>query len=313
VGEPSDERPGYSTMGWTPRPACPVCCSRGRSFWVARGELKLVRCASCELVFSDPQPTGLVRTLYTKTYDLAEHFAEHRARKEALFKRKLVNLPAPRSGSDRLCDVGCADGQFLRLAAARGWLPFGIEVNPPAAATARRSGVTVYEGMLEELDDLPWGTFDVVTAWDVLEHTPTPRQFVARLARLAAPGALLMLSTLNVDSAVARIRREKWSMVVPDHFTYWTPNAASCVLTEAGFELVTLSSYGLGRDLVAWADRAVARRRSLASPPAGAGPGDGSSWDSSRVVLSMEGLVNRILARLGLGMVLTVIARRSNV
>ncbi|HAI98128.1 TPA: hypothetical protein DCL30_01120 [Candidatus Peribacteria bacterium] len=42
------------------------------------------------------------------------------------------------------------------------------------------------------------GSFDVILSYETLEHMPDPRAFVSELARLAKPGALLVLTTPNV-------------------------------------------------------------------------------------------------------------------
>ena len=163
------------------------------------------RCGSCGVVYSDPQPTGRVREKYLHEYDLAAHFATAARRKQALFERRLRRLPGPRRWGSRLCDVGCGDGLFMELAARRGWQVVGIEPNPPAVERARSRGLEVIEGLIEELPDLPGNDFEVVTAWDALEHTPEPRRFTSKLALLVAPGGLVAASTLNHRSAVAAI------------------------------------------------------------------------------------------------------------
>ena len=82
---------------------------------------------------------------------------------------------------------------------------FGIEMNPAAAAAAERRGATVYRGLMEELDDLPCGTFDLVTSWDSIQHAPHPRAFAGRLAALARPGdGKVIVTTLNMRSLVAQ-------------------------------------------------------------------------------------------------------------
>ena len=194
-------------------PACPAC---GRESARPSGEahdLHFHRCLRCTLVFTHPQPRERVHRKYVDDYDLAQHFGQLAVRKRVLYEGRLALLPAPASGRDRLCDVGCADGQFLALAATRGWRTSGIELNPPAAAAARATGAEVSIGLLEHLDDLPWGQFDLVTSWDVLEHTPEPRRFSERLVRLLAPGGTLAITTLNYDSLVRRVFGWKWSMI----------------------------------------------------------------------------------------------------
>ncbi len=294
--------------------ACPACNAPGRAEFGRRGELELWRCSACGLVYSDPQPRGLVAEKYTQTYDLAAHFGEWEERKTVLYERRFDWLPAPAEGADRVCDVGCADGQFLGLAAQRGWRPFGIELNPPAAAAARARGIEVYEGWFEDAEDLPWGQFDLVTAWDCIEHTPEPAEFAGRLARLLRPGGVLALTTLNVRSLVARAFRMRWSMVVEDHYTYWDLPSLRGLVNAAGLEVVSQHSFGLGRDFVTWVDALASRRSSSgeASPEASVGEAAPAAarWDARGVTVKAENAVNRVLDRTSTGVGQSLLARR---
>jgi SAM-dependent methyltransferase len=277
---------------------CPACGSTARDRgWATRG-LGFHRCDACGLVYTDPQPRGRIREKYTREYDLAAHFGQHHARKQVLFQRRLDRLGAPSLDRRRLFDVGCGDGLFLELAARRGWQVYGVELNPPAIARARERGAQVFEGALEELLDLPWGTFDVVTSWDSIEHTPEPRPFAEALARLLAPAGRLMLTTMNRRSLAARVFRSRWSLLGEDHFTYWDRRSLVELFETVGLTVTDLRFFGLGRDFVLWMDRLAARRR-----PSFGGRDEGwdSSWESAALVTASERVLNRVLDATGLG------------
>ncbi len=293
---------------------CPACQSPTRSPFKQVKGLSLQRCRACTLVYSDPQPRERVATKYLTEYDLAEHFGPLAARKRVLYERRLDHLGDPRRGAERLCDVGCGDGQFLNLARERGWDTAGVELNPPAARRAAEGGATIFEGALEETTDLPWETFDLVTAWDSLEHTPTPADFMSACARLVRPGGRLALTTLNLRSLVAMAFGKRWSLYVEDHFTYW--NEKSLVVAAVGSGLIVESTFhaGLGRDFVQsldWLNRL--RRgpdREGASSANGDGPAAPSGWDSSKLVVGAESVLNRSLDRFALGVEVGIVARK---
>src|SRR5439155_426394 len=69
----------------------------------------------------------------------------------------------------RLLDVGAATGAFLREARAAGLDAVGIEPSEAAARVARAAWLDVRATTIEAAE-LPAGRFDVVTAFDVLEH-----------------------------------------------------------------------------------------------------------------------------------------------
>jgi SAM-dependent methyltransferase len=257
-------------------------------------------------VYACPAPRARVREKYETEYDLAEIFAPLEARKATLYATRLGWMPTPAAARDQLCDVGCGNGQFLALAGAAGWRSSGIEMNPPAARRARERGYTVFEGVFEDLESLPWGTFDAVTSWDSLEHTPDPVPFVERLARLLKVGGTLSLTTLNLPSLAWYLLGTKWSMVVEDHFTYWNRRSLTGILSRHGFSVERVEIFGLGRDLVRWVSRLRVGR---------AAPGDGrarvaSGWDTRPVVLRAEAYLNRLFNVTGGGVGIGVVARR---
>jgi SAM-dependent methyltransferase len=306
-----ETHPDPKRLPMTPLRRCPSCGESEAEPRGSRGDLRLVRCLACDLVYSDPQPIARVRERYLREYDLAAHFGEVEERKRVLFDRRLDSLGPPCADGARLCDVGCGDGLFLQMAAAVGWEPFGIEMNPPAADAAKRRGAVVFQGVAEDADELPLESFDLVCSWDVIEHTPTPLQFADRLAALVRPdGGRVVLSTLNTNSLVARMTGTRWRMIGDEHFTYWNEYSLTRLLRAVGLDVVNVGFFGLGRDLVAPLDRLRPARRGIALATGGA-PGAGSSWDTRTAVLLAERVANRFLDRTKLGVGITMEARRS--
>lgn len=280
---------------------CPACGTSGRKRWYSNSSLQLWICRNCGLGYSDPQPVDLVEERYVSGYDLAGYFEALEPRKGVLNERRLNRLPRPRPGQTIL-DVGCADGQFAAAAASRGWKASGIELNPPAAAKARERGIEVHQGHAEDVD-LNGATFDLVTSWDVLEHVPEPRRFIDRLASFVSPGGTIVVTTLNRRSLVSRVFRGRWSMVVEDHYTYWDKRSITTAFEGANLPIVESSSYGLGRDFVAWVDRWRGSAANRADPD---GDDIDSSagtrqWDVNPSVLGAERALNRFLDLFSLG------------
>jgi 2-polyprenyl-3-methyl-5-hydroxy-6-metoxy-1,4-benzoquinol methylase len=291
---------------------CPACGARGGERLGNGSIVPLVRCPDCTLVYSDPQPVEAVRVRYLEEYDLAAHFDRSGARKRVLFEQRLKRIGPPSERRQLLCDVGCAGGQFLEAAQRAGWKTTGIELNPPAAAKARATGAEVYEGALESLVGLPWRRFDVVTCWDVLEHTPKPRGFAHNLARLVAPGGLLAVTTLNWCALVRRIVGMRWTMIADEHFTYWTTEALRRLFEREGLAPTSSESFGLGRDLVRPFENLASRVGQLRHRRADPTEAPHGSWDTRPVVLLAERAANLGLRRTGsgVGLAMTFAARR---
>lgn len=76
-------------------------------------------------------------------------------------------------GELRLLDVGCGGGSFCLAAQKMGWRVMGIDPAEIAVTTAASLGLNVRCGKLEDLSGIG-ELFDVVTAFEVMEHLSNP-------------------------------------------------------------------------------------------------------------------------------------------
>jgi len=111
----------------------------------------------------------------------------------------LARLIAPRTA---VLDVGCGPGVLGEyLAAEKQCVVDGIELNPDAAARARRFYHQVTEGDLETMDLEAIGEqrYDCIVCADVLEHVRDPAAVARRLLRTLRPRGRMLLSIPNVS------------------------------------------------------------------------------------------------------------------
>jgi SAM-dependent methyltransferase len=122
------------------------------------------------------------RDYFEKTY---RDYARQNPRRKLRFYRRLVERVAPRDRTPRVLDIGCALGAFLsELNPA--WARHGVDVSAFATERARRAlpGVAIAQA---GITDIPFGEpFDVVTAFDVIEHVPSLEEVGASVERALA-------------------------------------------------------------------------------------------------------------------------------
>jgi 2-polyprenyl-3-methyl-5-hydroxy-6-metoxy-1,4-benzoquinol methylase len=139
----------------------------------------------------------------------------------------------------RVLEVGCGSGNVLRVlkrsVAGRGSVE-GLEISGPAAEAARaRTGLLVTEGYLADL--APSAPYDVVAAFDVLEHIRDEAAVLTEMrARISDTGRVIL--TVPAHPSL-------WSAfdVASEHMRRYTPASLTRALNTAGFKVEYLSYF----------------------------------------------------------------------
>jgi SAM-dependent methyltransferase len=155
--------------------------------------------------------------------------------------RRVVRSLGPGNGRT-LLDVGAYCGYFLDVAREGGYAAEGMELSKWAADRARSLGFVVY-GETLEARVASGARYDVVTMWDVLEHTAAPRAELESAFQLLAPGGSLYLSTVDIGSLAARVMGRRWPWLMDMHLHYFDRSTIARLLGEVGFVDVTIGTY----------------------------------------------------------------------
>jgi 2-polyprenyl-6-hydroxyphenyl methylase/3-demethylubiquinone-9 3-methyltransferase len=147
----------------------------------------------------------------------------------------------------QVVDVGCGGGILTESIAVRGARALGIDLGEKALGVARlhklESGVDVEyrlvsaEALAVEAPD----TFDVVTCMEMLEHVPDPALVITACAKLAKPGGVVIISTINRNAkayALAVVAAEYVLGLLPkgthDYEKFLTPAEVASFARAAG-------------------------------------------------------------------------------
>jgi ubiquinone/menaquinone biosynthesis C-methylase UbiE len=180
----------------------------------------------------------------------------------------------------RVLDAGCGTGALLDRLKDRGDVElYGLDFSGQALAYTRQRGhARLVQGDLTRLP-FPDGTFDVVTALDVVEHVREDEQALNEVNRVLRPDGVLLVSVPAFQFL--------WGPhdTALQHFRRYTTAEMGALMRRTGFRVSKLT-YLLWLLFPAFlAQRLLARLRPHKAKP-------------QAQVVPVSGLVNRLLIRL---------------
>jgi SAM-dependent methyltransferase len=192
-------------------------------------------CSACGFEFTSPQfAPGDYAGIYAnaklapKGIDLGP---SHRKRFERIAQWIAIDIASVQAH----LDFGCGDGQLLQVVNSAS--PVGFDVVEPRFAWDRAR--YVYGSLSGRIIDgsLNKGSFDLVTAIDVLEHLPALDEHFDCLKQLLAPKAHLVISVPDATTLTAKLMGQKWPMYLLEHLWYFTPDSLSKFAARHGLVL----------------------------------------------------------------------------
>lgn len=174
------------------------------------GEIRLLRSRASDLTFFHPMITG-DSAFYAELSRCPWYYDEQRSE----------FAPAAQwiKPTDRVLEVGCGFGHFAAALSCADYL--GLEFNPSALAACGERGLAVCDRSVEAEAERSGAVYDVVCAFQVLEHIKEPAAFLDACARLLRPGGRLILSVPSADSYMRHAANDVLNLP-PHHVTRWS-------------------------------------------------------------------------------------------
>jgi SAM-dependent methyltransferase len=141
------------------------------------------------------------RVVYQQMAELDDRHWWYRARRQII--ADLIQREARLPRNAKILEIGCGTGHNLPMLSGFGHVD-GLELDDEARALSeRRLGRKVMSSPLPELADVPDRNYDLVGAFDVIEHIEDDNAALASIATKLKPGA-------------------RFIMTVPAHRWMWT-------------------------------------------------------------------------------------------
>ncbi len=244
---------------------CLVCGDTSPHLQYQITRFQVLKCTRCSQVYLHPLPSEqeiheLFRELYAtgggsvpelkSYYDFCYDDSPTNPLVQ-LYETWLAKIEAHhRPGT--LLDVGSGTGLFLAVARRRGWEPYGIDGSVEATDYAREHfGLDLWVGDFADFASRGQ-RFDVITGWDIIEHSRDPVNLLKTMRQCLATGGHVALSTPNQHSILdviagafyrlsgGRMTAALEKFYIEQHFLYFSPRTLTHALDLAGLEVTGL-------------------------------------------------------------------------
>jgi 2-polyprenyl-3-methyl-5-hydroxy-6-metoxy-1,4-benzoquinol methylase len=137
----------------------------------------------------------------------------------------------------RLLEIGCGKAGFLHLAEGRFDVQ-GIDISHAAINAIRPHFGERVSVLNVEQRPLPGSGYDVIAAFNILEHLHQPHKVVDKLFRALSAGGLLFGSVPNNFGPVGRLATLLSNTFDRTHVSTFTPETWKRIFSHAGFQKI---------------------------------------------------------------------------
>jgi SAM-dependent methyltransferase len=215
----------------------------------------LIKCTNCGHVVADHSYTDeQLRELYKKKYFFGDEYVDYLADEKALRKNFQLRLKSllKYTGTDVnkvLLEVGSAYGFFLAEAKSYFADIVGIDITEDGVEYTKKI-LNLEAKLVELLDFKPSGNIDIGCMWDTIEHLKNPHKYIEKLSNITKKNGLLALTTGDLSSVLARIRKDRWRLIhPPTHIHYFTKNSIEILLNKYEYKIIHFEYCGFYRSL----------------------------------------------------------------
>ena len=134
----------------------------------------------------------------------------------------------------RILDVGAGMLGFCQFAVKRGWDAVGVDPSLQSYQQAQKLKIDFYRGNYDE-NCLHLGIFDVIHAYETLEHIISPVNFICQAQKQLEQKGIFVITVPN-DFNI--LQKEKTHFIVKEHINYFTIESLSKLLQDNGFDIL---------------------------------------------------------------------------
>lgn len=238
--------------------AC-IKCKKDSQLWSKAGDVEYFsnsqiseyfHCVKCQIIFLNKPPLDQLNIIYPKDYYSFEDTQENIIyRIKGLFESYLIKKSTKQFNKFdpiNILDLGGGAGYFADIC---------FRIFPNSRVTVNDFEVRNIEGSKSKSPQLkfvpcdlnssfPSGKYDLIIAWNILEHVVDPFIFIAKCNEALTENGVLLIQTPNIRTLSARIFRTSYwgGLHSPRHFVLFDPKSLKRNLNKGGFSRIQMKN-----------------------------------------------------------------------
>ena len=240
---------------------CPACNKNNFTEEFEKYGFKYVTCKNCSTLFVNPRPHfNTLKDFYSDSpstkFWVNKFFkpvAQIRRKKIFAPRAEYINKFLKKNKQLVIGDIGAGFGLFLeelrKYNSANRYI--AIEPSQEMAKICSSKKLDVKCLCLEEIKGME-GSFNLLTAFELLEHLYDPVAFLKKAYSLLKPGGYLLLTTLNgLGFDIMLLWEKSKSIAAPQHLNFFNPESIKLLMRKIGFKIIEVQTPGkLDLDIV---------------------------------------------------------------
>lgn len=234
---------------------CPGCGSKNFNLFCNQGIFEFSRCISCWCVFMNPGPSPDLILAFYQNSNIYKYWGEHVYPASA--ENRFLKLTIPRAeyvlasselkiGSNKkFLEIGSGTGDVIKHLINIDPLieGFALEPNPSMWSNYLNSPVKLIKNQIEDVMDES-NKFDVLFAFEVLEHLLEPKLLFSKASDLLLPKGRFIASTPNAASLEVNIMKNQSNTLDIEHISILTPSSIHSLAAQNNFRVIKIETPG---------------------------------------------------------------------
>ncbi|OAG27028.1 class I SAM-dependent methyltransferase [Thermodesulfatator autotrophicus] len=196
--------------------------------YLINDDLKYYLCNNCKLKFYFPVVSG-----DEKFYNCLQKFDWYYLsdKYEFDYAKKFIKK------EDYVLEIGAGRGLFAKKISTNKYI--GLDTSKKAQELASKEGIKIENETIEEHAKQKSDFYDVVCCFQVLEHVPNPKSFLAASIKVLKKDGLLIISVPSEDSFLKYATNNILNMP-PHHVTRWSNITLEYLSTIFNLDIVEI-------------------------------------------------------------------------